>query len=119
MRRKTCALTLSTPAAVVIRFRIRFMRELQLWDADLEQTFGDVEEIAAQCRFNDCAHNGEPGCAVREALQDGTLSRERWDSYVKLQRELAALERRRNVLARKEELRTYKIRARAQRKKRR
>jgi len=95
------------------------MRELQLWDADLEQTFGDVEEIAAQCRFNDCAHNREPGCAVREALHDGTLSRERWDSYVKLQRELAALERRRNVLARKEELRTYKIRARAQRKKRR
>jgi ribosome biogenesis GTPase len=95
------------------------MRELQLWDADLEQTFGDVEEIAAQCRFNDCAHDREPGCAVRAALHDGTLSRERWDSYVKLQRELAALERRRNVLARKEELRTYKIRARAQRKKRR
>ncbi len=95
------------------------MRELQLWDADLEQTFGDVEEIAARCRFNDCAHDREPGCAVRAALDEGTLSRERWDSYVKLQRELAALERRRNILARKEELRTYKIRARAQRKKRR
>jgi ribosome biogenesis GTPase / thiamine phosphate phosphatase len=95
------------------------MRELQLWDADLEHTFGDVEELAAQCRFNDCAHEREPGCAVRAALADGTLPRERWDSYVKIQRELAALEARRNVLLRKEQVRTYKIRTRAMRKKRR
>jgi ribosome biogenesis GTPase len=93
------------------------MRELQLWDADLEQTFGDVEAIAAQCRFADCAHAAEPGCAVQAALADGTLSRERWESYVKLQRELEALEARRNVLLRKERVREYKIRAKAQRKK--
>ena len=91
------------------------IRELQLWDADLEQTFGDVEEIARRCRFSDCNHDSEPGCAVRDALADGTLSRERWDSYVKLQRELVAIEARRNHLLRQERVREYKIRERQNR----
>jgi len=91
------------------------MRELQLWDADLGQTFGDVEEIAARCRFADCAHEREPGCAVRAALADGTLAAERWESYVKLQREQAALEARRNHLLRQERVREFKIRTRANR----
>jgi ribosome biogenesis GTPase / thiamine phosphate phosphatase len=95
------------------------IRELQLWDADLEQTFGDVEEIARRCRFNDCNHDREPGCAIREALHDGSLSRERWDSYVKLRRELEAIEVRRNHLLRQERVREYKIRARANRPKKR
>jgi ribosome biogenesis GTPase len=94
------------------------IRELQLWDADLEQTFGDVEEIARRCRFSDCAHDREPGCAVREALADGSLARDRWDSYVKLQRELEALEARRNHLLRQERVREYKIRERANRRRR-
>src|SRR4051812_943407 len=54
------------------------IRELQLWDADLEQTFSDVEEIATNCRFSDCNHDQEPGCAIRAALADGSLSEERW-----------------------------------------
>ena len=91
------------------------IRELQLWDADLEQTFGDVEEIARRCRFSDCAHDREPGCAVQEALSDGSLSRERWDSYLKLQRELEAIEARRNHLLRQERVREYKIRERQNR----
>jgi ribosome biogenesis GTPase len=91
------------------------IRELQLWDADLEQTFGDIEEIARRCRFADCNHDREPGCAIREALEDGTLSPERWQSYVKLQRELEAVEARRNHLLRQERVREYKIRARANR----
>jgi ribosome biogenesis GTPase / thiamine phosphate phosphatase len=91
------------------------MRELQLWDADLEQTFGDVEEIARRCRFSDCNHDREPGCAIREALADGSLSDDRWQSYVKLQRELEAVEARRNHLLRQERVREYKIRARANR----
>ena len=91
------------------------IRELQLWDADLEQTFGDIEELARHCRFSDCAHDQEPGCAVREALANGTLPAERWESYRKLQRELEAVEARRNVLLRQERVREYKIRARAQR----
>lgn len=91
------------------------IRELQLWDADLEQAFGDVEEVARRCRFSDCAHGGEPGCAVRDALADGSLAPERWESYVKLQRELAALEARRDHLLRAEQRRTSKIRERANR----
>ncbi len=91
------------------------IRELQLWDADLEQTFGDIEELARHCRFSDCAHDQEPGCAIREALEQGTLPAERWASYRKLQREMEAIEARRNVLLRQERVREYKIRARAQR----
>ncbi len=91
------------------------IRELQLWDADLEQTFGDVEEIARTCRFSDCNHDQEPGCAIRAALADGSLADDRWRSYVKLQRELEAVEARRNHLLRQERLREYKIRARQNR----
>jgi ribosome biogenesis GTPase len=91
------------------------IRELQLWDADLEQTFADVDEIAANCRFSDCNHDQEPGCAIRAALEDGSLPVERWQSYVKLQRELLAVEARRNHLLRQERLREYKIRARQNR----
>jgi len=91
------------------------IRELQLWDADLEQTFGDIEEIARRCRFSDCNHDQEPGCAIRAALEDGSLPAERWQSYVKLQRELLAIEARRNHLLRHERLREYKIRARQNR----
>jgi ribosome biogenesis GTPase / thiamine phosphate phosphatase len=91
------------------------IRELQLWDADLEQTFGDIEETARRCRFSDCNHDREPGCAIREALADGSLASDRWQSYLKLQRELEAIEARRNHLLRQERVREYKIRARANR----
>jgi len=69
------------------------MRELQLWDADegLSSAFAEIDDLATQCRFNDCAHEREPGCAVRAALADGSLERERFDSWRKLQRELEAL----------------------------
>ena len=72
------------------------MRELQLWESadGLGEAFSDIEELAASCRFNDCAHRSEPGCAVQAALDDGTLDFGRWTSYKKLQRELAHLERR-------------------------
>ncbi len=93
------------------------IRELQLWEGDLDQAFGDVEEIARRCRFSDCAHDREPGCAVRDALHDGSLSVERWQSYLKLQRELEAIEARRNHLLRQERVREYKIRARQNRSK--
>ncbi len=67
------------------------MRELGLWDASagVAAAFGDVEDLMTQCRFTDCRHRGEPGCAVRAALEDGTLAAERWEAYGKLQRELA------------------------------
>jgi ribosome biogenesis GTPase / thiamine phosphate phosphatase len=69
------------------------MRELQLWadEEALDTTFGEIAELASRCRFTDCAHRTEPGCAVRAGLDDGTLSAARWASYQKLQRELRAL----------------------------
>jgi ribosome biogenesis GTPase len=69
------------------------MRELQLWASEtaLDETFSDVTELARACRFSDCAHRSEPGCAVRAALEEGTLPAVRWESYRKLQRELRAL----------------------------
>jgi ribosome biogenesis GTPase / thiamine phosphate phosphatase len=72
------------------------LRELQLWDASsgLSESFADVEELATQCRFSNCAHVTEPGCAVQAALEDGSLAPARWASYRKLGRELAHLERR-------------------------
>ena len=86
------------------------MREVQLWVADegLEEAFEDVTELFGQCRFTDCAHESEPGCAVKEALANGTLVPERWESYVKLQRELAHLERRLDKRAASEERKRWK-----------
>ena len=65
------------------------LRELQLWNATegLTQTFADVDELAAQCRFTDCQHQKEPGCAVQAALASGILDGDRLESWRKLQRE--------------------------------
>jgi ribosome biogenesis GTPase len=77
------------------------VRGFGLFDADdgMEQMFGDVEELAGLCRFSDCAHQQEPGCAVQAALSDGTLEDRRWNNYRKLQREMAALARRKDAAA--------------------
>lgn len=77
------------------------MRELQLWDgADgITGAFEDIESIAAGCRFSDCTHEGEPGCEVQRALEDGRLSSERVRSYIKLLREIKCFERRQNGMA--------------------
>lgn len=86
------------------------MRELQLWvDEDaIDTTFGDIDELGEGCKFRDCKHEAEPGCAVRAALESGDLTDERFESYRKLQRELAAQNRRIDVRARKEELSRWK-----------
>ncbi|MHB8875383.1 MAG: ribosome small subunit-dependent GTPase A [Myxococcaceae bacterium] len=70
------------------------MRELGLWDSDegLGSAFPDVQALAAACRFRDCQHRGEPGCAVEAASADGTLDPERLESYQKLRREQRWLE---------------------------
>jgi ribosome biogenesis GTPase len=77
------------------------VRGFGLFDAGegLGGMFADVEELAANCRFADCAHGTEPGCAVREAIGTGLLAMRRWNSYQKMQRELAALARRSDVAA--------------------
>jgi ribosome biogenesis GTPase len=80
------------------------MRELQLWDADegIVATFDDVEQFAAQCRFTDCSHGDEPGCAVRKAIKEGTLDESRFDSWQKLQRELEHLALKQDARGRSE-----------------
>ena len=74
------------------------LRELQLWDAEegLQQAFGEVEALAQSCRFRNCTHTGEPGCAVATALDQGQLDAARLESYRKLLREQVFLERKVN-----------------------
>jgi ribosome biogenesis GTPase / thiamine phosphate phosphatase len=78
------------------------LRSIELSDdgADLGRTFADIESIAADCRFSDCAHEGEPGCAVQAALADGRLDRGRFESHRKLERELAHVARATDPAAR-------------------
>ena len=72
------------------------MRELQLWDSTeaLKDAFEDIDTLAAECRFRDCAHEREPVCAVRAAVDDGRLAASRLDNYHRLQREGDLLRRR-------------------------
>jgi ribosome biogenesis GTPase len=86
------------------------IREVQLWIADegIDEAFDDVTSLFAHCRFSDCAHDREPGCAVHAAIAAGTLSAERWESYLKLQGELAHLERKLDKRAAAEERKKWK-----------
>jgi ribosome biogenesis GTPase / thiamine phosphate phosphatase len=72
------------------------LRELQLWDAEegLAQAFADINLLAGQCRFNDCRHETEPGCAVQAAVQAGTLDLARLENHRKLLREQEFLRRK-------------------------
>ena len=65
------------------------MRELGMWDVSegLGEAFSDVEQYLGKCRFSDCRHETEPGCAVKEAIANGVLSRKRWESYIGLKTE--------------------------------
>lgn len=101
------ALVLDTPG----------LKELQLWDADagVEETFADVAALAANCRFSDCGHDGEPGCAVLLAIRTGELDGARLASYRKLQRELAALHRKQDRRAAADERRRIQAQARQRR----
>lgn len=74
------------------------MREIQLWQGQegLSTQYQDIEDLAFQCRFTDCRHEGEPGCKIREAIKHEELSEERFEHFLKLQREIAYMERRGN-----------------------
>lgn len=93
------------------------LRELQLWSSPeaLDGTFTDVAELAAACRFRDCGHRDEPGCAVREALETGALDAGRWSNYQKFQREIAHLERAADPEAQAQEKQKWKSIHKAQR----
>jgi len=94
------------------------MRELQLWEVTegLVETFDDIEALAAECRFRDCRHRGEPGCAVQAAVDAGSLSAGRLESYRKLVDEMAQLAVRQGERARLEKKRQDKVIHRAARK---
>lgn len=80
------------------------IRELGMWDSasGLEKTFTDIEAIINDCRYKDCTHTCEPGCAVLSAIQNGNLSAERWKSYQKLQSENAFMEDAKDYFTQKE-----------------
>lgn len=73
------------------------VRGLGLWEADagIGAAFADVEELAQGCRFRDCTHGAEPGCAVRAAVESGALAPERYESYRALKKETADIRERR------------------------
>lgn len=91
------------------------LRGVQMWDSEegLEQTFADIEELITQCRFRDCHHRGDEGCALAAAVEDGRLPQRRLDSYVKLQREIAWLQSRYDARLRAEERQKWRTATRA------
>ncbi|HSA97383.1 MAG TPA: ribosome small subunit-dependent GTPase A [Acidobacteriota bacterium] len=80
------------------------MRELALWadDEGLDRTFDEIDALAAGCRFPDCRHEREPGCAVRAAVEAGAVAAERWESYLKLRREMRFLDLKKDERARRQ-----------------
>ncbi len=95
------------------------LRELQLWDADegIAQAFSDIEAFAARCRFGNCRHEGEPGCAVQQAVEEGTLDQARLENWRKVLREQAFLRRKMDPEARQEQKEHCKALHRTQRQK--
>ena len=93
------------------------LREAQLWSGEdaLGSLFDDVEELARQCRFGDCRHETEPGCAVKEAIVEGVLDPGRLAGYRKLQRELRQIHLRQDEMARLQEKKRNKVLHKAQR----
>ncbi|MHC4600964.1 MAG: ribosome small subunit-dependent GTPase A [Planctomycetota bacterium] len=86
------------------------IREVQLWSEGegLGEEFADVEALVFACRFRDCGHGNEPGCAIREALETGVLDRGRFGNYLKMKRELAHLASRRDRAARQNAKKRWK-----------
>ena len=86
------------------------LRELQLWSGEgsLDQAFGEIAALAAACRFRDCRHDGEPGCAVARALADDSLDAARFRSFTKMRREVEHLDREQDTRARLEKKRQWK-----------
>ena len=97
------------------------MRELGMWDAaeGLAKTFADVEAVAAECRFGDCMHEGEPGCAVRAALDAGELDAGRYASWRRLQREERANAIRSDARLRSNERKRWRVQSRSLRERQR
>jgi ribosome biogenesis GTPase len=85
------------------------LREIVMWDGDADASFTDIADLSSQCRFADCQHLTEPGCAVRGAIASGALELERLRSYEKMQRELAYVEKRKQGKASRSNQRAKEI----------
>ncbi len=81
------------------------MRELGMWNVSegLSESFSDVEQYLGQCRFSDCKHQSEPGCAIKTAMKNGALTKERWDSYQSLTKETAFVDNKAAYLRKKDQ----------------
>lgn len=86
------------------------LRELQLWGGDegMHESFDDIEELASNCRFRDCKHEAEPQCAVKQAIEDGLIDAGRYESYLKLQKEIQYLALKREMSAQRLEKERWK-----------
>ena len=93
------------------------IRELQLWEGEgLDDTFSEIQQLALCCKFSDCRHQTEPGCAILRAIEENQLDAGRLENYNKLQREMAHLEIRRDPAAQSERKKLWRKRAMAYRK---
>jgi ribosome biogenesis GTPase / thiamine phosphate phosphatase len=86
------------------------MREVQLWEAGegISEVYSDLEELSLECKFSDCKHESEPGCAIQKAIEEGIITEERLKSFKKLERELNRLEMNRNKREKSIEKRKFK-----------
>lgn len=93
------------------------MRELQLWagEESMQTVYDDILELAKDCRFRDCHHQGEPGCGIQKAIDAGQLDADRWKGYQKMQREIAFTARQKDERLRREEQQKWKQISKAQR----
>lgn len=93
------------------------MREIQIWESAVEDAFADITEIGANCKFSNCQHQSEPGCAVKKAIENGDLSAKRFENYQKMAREQLFVDQKKNLshkIAEKEKIKRmmgdYKLR---------
>lgn len=93
------------------------MRELEMWNVSegINSSFDDISEYASRCKFSDCSHQSEPGCAVKAALKSGELSEERWENYLKLKKEARFAEWKESLNIRLKEKAMQKSRSKFQR----
>lgn len=82
------------------------MRELGMWDVSegLGESFSDVEQFLGQCKFSDCKHQSEPGCAIKKAIENGSIAYERWESYLTLKKEAAFVDDKAAYLRNKDQM---------------
>jgi ribosome biogenesis GTPase len=93
------------------------MREIQMWtdEQTLRESFSDVDQLALQCRFQDCKHQNDKGCAIRDAVEQGILDPARLDSYLRLDEEIEKLRRRqkkRQINTERRAKRDHRVKAR-------